>query len=152
MTGAVPFDGEQPGRQPAAPAPPVPLERAVQVAAAQVSRAGNATRLTVIVEDDRLGSVALRLAERHGGVEVVLRADNPATARQFQSSLPQLYENLLQRGLQPDLRAWTPNAGADPERREGGRQQQRERDGSPQGRERRERTERGRPAFAVPSA
>lgn len=135
------------------PAPPTPgAERpdaALQIAASEFRRGANSTRLTLVVEDDRLGSLAVRLAERGGGVEVMLRADNPTTAKQFQNSLPQLYENLLQRGLQPDARAWTPSATADSDR-EQHQQEHRERESRQQSRSRRGRNQRSQATFSIP--
>ncbi|MBI1358344.1 MAG: hypothetical protein GC160_28750 [Acidobacteria bacterium] len=107
------------GSPAAEPKPAAPAEPSTQVVASEVRRTGDATQLRVLVEDDRLGSLALRLAERGGGVEVMLRAENPAAARQLQQGLPALYDSLLQRGFQTDARSWTPSSGSD-----GGRQQQ----------------------------
>lgn len=149
-----PADASSPTFRPAA-APTAPsaerVEAAMQVQASEVRRTGDATRLTVVVEDDRLGSLALRIAERSGGVDVVLRADNPAAARQFQNSLPQLYENLFYRGLQPDARAWTPTAGGDADRQQQD-QQNRERESRQGPRQRRERRGEARPVFSIPTS
>ncbi len=133
-------------------APPSGTERAeaaLQVSASEIRRSPDATRLTLVLEDDRLGSLALRLAERGGGVDVMLRADNPAVAKQFQSNLPQLYESLLQRGLQPDARAWTPSGSADSDRQQQ-QQEHRERESRQPFRGRRNRANASTSTFSIP--
>lgn len=145
------FDASPAGR----PAPPLTpsaerVDAALQVAASELRRSPEATRLTLRLEDDRLGTLALRLAERGGGVEVMLRADNATAAKQFQNNLPQLYESLLQRGLQPEARpAWTPSASPDADRRQH-EQEHRERETRQPFRGRRSRNSNQSTTFSIP--
>jgi|GEM_PF-6136351 len=145
------FDASPAGR----PAPPLTasaerVDAALQVAASELRRSPEATRLTLRLEDDRLGTLALRLAERSGGVEVMLRADNTTAAKQFLNNLPQLYESLLQRGLQPDARpAWTPSAPPDADRRQQ-EQEHRERETRQPFRGRRSRNSNQSTTFSIP--
>ena len=137
------------------PRPPQPAD-APRIASSEIRRAGEATHLRLLIEDDRLGSLALRLSERGGGVEVVLRADSPSAARQLQQGLPGWHELLAQRGLQVEIRGWSPSTGSDSDRNQQRQDQQRhdqqrERPSRQDERERRGRRTTGGESFAIPA-
>jgi hypothetical protein len=55
--------------------------------------------LNVVLQDERLGRVALQLVERGGWIETAIRASDPRTAQTLSNSAAGLFEALQQRGL-----------------------------------------------------
>jgi hypothetical protein len=60
-------------------------------------------QLDLLLRDDRVGRVSLRLTERAGLVEAMLRADSARGREMLVESLPSLLQALARRGLEPSL-------------------------------------------------
>ena len=56
-------------------------------------------RISVLMQDDRLGRIALRMVDRAGLLHAVVRTDGTRAAEVLTESLPLLLESLSQRGL-----------------------------------------------------
>lgn len=76
----------------------LPSESAI---AAKLQQETGKTTLNVVLQDERLGRVALQLVERGGWIETVIRASDPRTAQALSNSAAALFETLQQRGLMP---------------------------------------------------
>ncbi len=80
--------------------PPRTAEKVVE--AAQIQKQIDQTRLNLVIRDDHLGRISLRMIERAGVLETAMRADNPRTAQILNDSLLALLETLSNRGLQTE--------------------------------------------------
>jgi hypothetical protein len=69
-----------------------------QIAAKLQQQAGRTT-LNVVLQDERLGRVALQLVERGGWIETAIRASDPRTAQALSNGAAGLIDLLQQRGL-----------------------------------------------------
>jgi flagellar hook-length control protein FliK len=69
------------------------------VRAATLANASGAQRLQVLLQDDQLGRISLRLVDRAGLIQAVVRTDGARAAQLINESLPVLIESLAQRGL-----------------------------------------------------
>jgi len=85
------------------------MERLVELAALQKTHAGH--RLNLVVQDDRLGRVALRLVERGGILETIVRAQHARTGRALSEGLPYLIESLAARGVEASPAGESPAGG-----------------------------------------
>jgi flagellar hook-length control protein FliK len=65
-------------------------------------------RLNLLLQDDRLGRIALRMVDRAGLIHAVVRTDGTRVAQLLSESLPALVDSLAQRGL---LASWTSTQG-----------------------------------------
>jgi flagellar hook-length control protein FliK len=65
-------------------------------------------RIHVLLQDEQLGRIALRMVDRAGLIHAVVRTDSPRAAQLVSDSLPALIESLSQRGL---AAAWTSAPG-----------------------------------------
>ena len=84
--------------------------------------------MNILLWDSRLGRLSLRLVERAGFIDTIVRSDNPRTGNLINDSLPRLFESLAGRGLQAQVAA--PSNGSagygDPHyQQQGGRRQPR---------------------------
>jgi hypothetical protein len=77
--------------------------------------------MNVVIEDDRLGRIALRMVDRGGLIHAVVRTEGAPAARVMSESLPALLESLSQRGL---LASWISAQGEGEAQPDGGRQGQ----------------------------
>jgi hypothetical protein len=94
------------------------------VIAAKLHQQSGRTTLNVVLQDERLGRVALQIVERGGWIETAIRASDPRTAQSLSHGAAGLFEALQQRGL--TLAAGT---GASPwDAREGQRRDNPQRD------------------------
>lgn len=96
-------------------------ERIVEIAEMRQQAAGQ--ELNIVFRDGALGRVGVRLAERAGIVQTLIRSDNHQGAKIIGSSLPALLESLSERGMQlsshsnaytgdePNYRAFDHHAG-----------------------------------------
>lgn len=94
---------------PAEPSPARPPEEARPVAsvkppsepeiAAKLQQQSGRTTLSVVLQDERLGRVALQLVERGGWIETAIRASDARTAQTLANGAAALFEALQQRGL-----------------------------------------------------
>jgi flagellar hook-length control protein FliK len=75
--------------------------------------------MSVLLEDDRLGRIALRMVDRGGLIHAVVRTEGSTAARVLSESLPALLESLSQRGL---LASWSSAQGEGQDSPDGGRQ------------------------------
>ena len=71
--------------------------------------AAEVQRINVLLQDDQLGRIALRVVDRAGLIHAVLKTDGARAAQLISESLPALLESLSQRGL---LASWTSGQGA----------------------------------------
>lgn len=79
------------------------------VRGASIEGAGSdVQRIYVLMQDDRLGRIALRMVDRAGLIHAVVRTDGTRAAQLITESLPALLESLSQRGL---LASWTSAQG-----------------------------------------
>jgi hypothetical protein len=102
---------------------------------AKLQQQGARTTLNVVLQDERLGRVALQLVERGGWIDTAIRASDPRTAHTLSNGAAGLFEALQQRGL-------TLAAGASPwDAQEGQRRENAHSDQEP--RKRRLRVRRG---------
>ncbi|MEX2301162.1 MAG: hypothetical protein WD733_09510 [Bryobacterales bacterium] len=69
------------------------------VRAAALANASGAQRLQVLLQDDQLGRISLRMVDRAGLIQAVVRTDGARAAQLISESLPVLLESLAQRGL-----------------------------------------------------
>jgi len=105
---------------PASPAqPPSDAQAAAfrRVEAMLDSRPSEPSRLQLVVHDDQLGRVSVRLVERAGLVDAMLRADQPQTAKQLSDSLLHLTDALARGRTSADLE----DARMEPGRSDAGR-------------------------------
>ena len=77
---------------------PRAMERIVEMASLQKKL--NANRMNVLLQDERLGRVVVRLTERAGLVDAMVRADSTRAREVIAENLPSLMESLSRRGLQ----------------------------------------------------
>lgn len=82
--------------------PPVPGTRQPTVEAASLERNLGVSRLNVILNDERMGRVVVRLSERAGLVEAMVRSDNSRTRQLLAGELPALFDSLSRHGLRAD--------------------------------------------------
>ena len=94
---------------PAEPPPARPREETRPIAsanppnapeiAAKLQQQSGRTTLNIVLQDERLGRVALQLVERGGWIETAIRASDPRTAQTLSNGAAGLFEALQQRGL-----------------------------------------------------
>ena len=89
-------------------------ERIVEIAEMRQQAAGQ--ELNIVFRDDALGRVGVRLAERAGIVQTLIRSDNHQGAKIIGSSLPALLESLSERGMQLSSHS-NPYTGDEPNHR-----------------------------------
>jgi hypothetical protein len=89
-------------------------ERVVELAELRQQAAGR--EMNIVLRDDTLGRVGLRLAERAGVVQTVIRTDSYQGARIISSSIPALLESLSERGM-PVFSQLHRGAGDEPQQR-----------------------------------
>ena len=102
------------------------VERFVELAALQ--RQSGSGQMNILLRDSRLGLLSLRLVERAGLIDTIIRSDNPRTGTLINDTLPQLIESLAGRGLQAQAAAQSNGSASygDPhQQQQGGRRQQR---------------------------
>ncbi len=140
------------GREPAAApqrgarAQPAELPRSVEkvIEAAQIERRAGLTRMNIVVKDPGIGRVAIRMVERAGTVDTMIRADTSATAQRISDQIPLLLESLSEKGMQAHG-ASAGNLSQEQERSNSERQQQRDQ----QGRRQQQRRGQNQPQFRV---
>ena len=96
------------------------VERVVELASLQ--KTTDLNQMNVVLRDSHLGRLSLRLVERNGLIDTLLRTDNSRTGQLIGESLPQMLEALSQKGFNvsyPGSEQWT---GSQQEQRQGGRQ------------------------------
>ena len=74
------------------------MERIVEMASLQKKL--DANRMNILLQDERLGRVVVRLTERAGLVDAMVRADSTRAREVIAENLPSLMESLSRRGLQ----------------------------------------------------
>lgn len=89
------------------------------------------TTLHVVLQDERLGRLALQLVERGGWIEAAIRASDPRTAQTLSNGAAGLFDALQQRGL---ALATGGGAASAWDAQEGQRRENPQRDQEPQGR------------------
>jgi hypothetical protein len=70
---------------------------------ASLQKKAEVHQLDLLLQDDRVGRVSLRLTERAGLVDAMLRADSVRGREMLLESLPSLLDALARRGLEPSL-------------------------------------------------
>ncbi len=80
------------------------VERLVDMAA--LHRKIDSHQMNLLLSDDRIGRMSVRLVERGGVIDTLVRTDSTRASHLFTGGLPSLLESLAQRGLQAS------NAGA----------------------------------------
>jgi hypothetical protein len=78
---------------------------------AELDRRDDQTQFRIVLRDDRLGRVSLSLTERAGLIDLMVRADKPATVRTLQDTLPTLVDALAQRHFRAENAAYAPSSG-----------------------------------------
>ncbi len=140
------------GREPAAApqrgtrAQPTELPRSVEkvIEAAQIERRAGLTRMNIVVKDPGIGRVAIRMVERAGTVDTMIRADTSVTAQRISDQIPLLLESLSEKGMQAHG-ASAGNLSQEQERSNSERQQQRDQ----QSRRQQQRRGQNQPQFRV---
>ena len=96
------------------------VERVVELASLQKN--ADVNQMNVVLRDSHLGRLSLRLVERNGLIDTLLRTDNSRTGQLLGESLPQMLESLSQKGFDVShsgSQQWT---GSQQEQRQGPRQ------------------------------
>lgn len=140
------------GREVSAPAQrsvrtqPTELPRAVEkiIEAAQVERRSGLTRMNIVIQDQSIGRVAIRMVERAGTVDTMIRANTPVTAQRISDQIPLLLESLSEKGMQTHSAA---GGNLFDEQEGAGSQRQQQRD--QQGRRQPHRRDQDQPQFQV---
>ncbi len=101
------------------------VERFVEMAALQ--RQSSSTQMNILLRDSRLGRLSLRLVERAGFIDTIVRTDRGRTGNLINDTLPRLFESLADRGLQAQAAPSNGSAGYGDthHQQQGGRRQQR---------------------------
>ncbi len=97
----VPINGPGPATAPGHTDRVQAVERLVDLASLQKKADGH--QLELLLQDDRVGRVSLRLTERAGLVDAMLRTDSARGRDLLMESLPSLLDALARRGLEPSL-------------------------------------------------
>ncbi len=74
------------------------VERLVDMAA--LYRKIDSHQMNLLLSDDRIGRISVRLVERGGVIDTLVRTDSTRASHLFTEGLPSLLESLAQRGLQ----------------------------------------------------
>ena len=74
------------------------VERLVDMAA--LYRKIDSHQMNLLLSDDRIGRMSVRLVERGGVIDTLVRTDSARASHLFTEGLPSLLESLAQRGLQ----------------------------------------------------
>ncbi len=74
------------------------VERLVDMAA--LHRKIDSHQMNLLLSDDRIGRISVRLVERGGVIDTLVRTDSTRASHLFTEGLPSLLESLAQRGLQ----------------------------------------------------
>ena len=74
------------------------VERLVDMAA--LHRKIDSHQMNLLLSDDRIGRMSVRLVERGGVIDTLVRTDSTRASHLFTEGLPSLLESLAQRGLQ----------------------------------------------------
>ena len=74
------------------------VERLVDMAA--LYRKIDSNQMNLLLSDDRIGRMSVRLVERGGVINTLVRTDSTRASHLFTEGLPSLLESLAQRGLQ----------------------------------------------------
>ena len=97
------------------------VERVVEMASLQKNADSN--QMNIVLRDSQLGRISLRLVERNGLIETLLRTDSSRTGQLIGEKLPQMLESLSQRGFDAahdGSGQWT---GSQQDQRQGGGRQ-----------------------------
>jgi flagellar hook-length control protein FliK len=78
------------------------------VRGASIEAGSTVQRINVLMQDDHLGRIALRMVDRAGLIHAVVRTDSPHAAQTLTESLPGLLESLSHKGLPA---SWTSPQG-----------------------------------------
>ena len=74
------------------------VERVVELASLQKS--ADLNQMNIVLRDSHLGRLSLRLVERNGLIDTLLRTDNSRAGQLIGDNLPQMLESLSQRGFE----------------------------------------------------
>ena len=103
------------------------MERLIELAS--LARRARGAEMNIVLNDDRLGRVSLRLVERSGLVDAIVRTNTTRTAQALSESLPALIESLSRGGLQAAAAsASAPGGGLDRREEEGQRRNKQSRE------------------------
>ena len=97
------------------------VERVVEMASLQKNADSN--QMNIVLRDSQLGRISLRLVEKNGLIETLLRTDSSRTGQLIGEKLPQMLESLSQRGFDAahdGSGQWT---GSQQDQRQGGGRQ-----------------------------
>ena len=100
--------------------------------------------MNIVVKDPGIGRVAIRMVERAGTVDTMIRADTSVTAQRISDQIPLLLESLSEKGMQAHG-ASAGNLSQEQERSNSQRQQQRDQ----QSRRQQQRRGQNQPQFRV---
>ena len=96
------------------------VERVVELASLQKS--ADLNQMNVVLRDSHLGRLSLRLVERNGVIDTLMRTDNARTGQLIGESLPQMLESLSQKGFNVSHSGSEQWTGSQQDQRQGGRQ------------------------------
>ena len=96
------------------------VEHVVELASLQ--KTADLNQMNVVLRDSHLGRLSLRLVERNGVIDTLLRTDNSRTGQLIGESLPQMLEALSQKGFDVSHSGSEQWTGSPQEQRQGGRQ------------------------------
>ena len=96
------------------------VEHVVELASLQKN--SHLNQMNVVLRDSQLGRISLRLVERNGVIDTLLRTDNARTGQLIGESLPQMLESLSQKGFDVSHSGSEQWTGSQQDQRQGGRQ------------------------------
>ena len=96
------------------------VEHVVELASLQKN--ADLNQMNVVLRDSHLGRLSLRLVERNGVIDTLLRTDNSRTGQLIGESLPQMLESLSQKGFNVSYSGSEQWTGSQQDQRQGGRQ------------------------------
>ena len=96
------------------------VERVVELASLQKS--ADLNQMNIVLRDSHLGRLSLRLEERNGLIDTLLRTDNSRAGQLIGDNLPQMLESLSQRGFEVSHSGSGAWGGWQQDQRQNGRQ------------------------------
>ena len=96
------------------------VERVVELASLQKS--ADLNQMNIVLRDSHLGRLSLRLVERNGLIDTLLRTDNSRAGQLIGDNLPQMLESLSQRGFEVSHSGSGAWGGWQQDQRQNGRQ------------------------------
>ena len=89
---------------------------------ASLQKSADLNQMNVVLRDSHLRRLSLRLVERNGVIDTLVRTDNSRTGQLIGESLPRMLESLSQKGFDVSHSGSEQWTGSQQDQRQGGRQ------------------------------